>query len=97
MQRRPSSLDCPGSTQVELETNEEISKFRSQVAELQMERQSVQEAESSRSKKARTLGGIFTDMSPLQGGVTDHNPSDVIMTLIDAADSTLRKAVRGVA
>ena len=74
---------CPGK---ELETNEEISKLRAQVAELQMERQSVQEAESSRSKKARTLGGISTDLSPLQGGA--------MMTLIDAADSTLREAGR---
>ena len=96
MQRRPSSLEgstCPG---MELETNEEISKLRAQVAELQMERQSVQEAESSRSKKARTLGGISTDLSLLQGGVSAHNPSDVMMTLIDAADSTLRQAGRGV-
>ena len=48
-----------------------------------MEVQSVQEAESSRSKKARTLGGISTGLSPLQGG-SAHNPSDVMMTLIDA-------------
>ena len=47
---------------MELETNEEISKLRAQVAEL---RQSVQEAESSRSKKGRTLGKISTDLSPL--------------------------------
>ena len=89
---------CPGSTcpGMELETNEEISKLRAQVAELQMERQSVQEAESSRSKKARTLGSISTDLSLLQGGVSAHNPSDVMMTLIDAADSTLRQAGRGV-
>ena len=80
---------------MEVETNEEISKLRAQVAELQMERQSVQEAESSRSKKVRTLGGISTDLSPLQGGGA-HNPSDVMMTLIDAVDSTLREAGRSV-
>ena len=59
MQRRPSSLEgstCPG---MELETNEEISKLRAQVAELQMERQSVQEAESSRSKKGQDIGRDF--------------------------------------
>ena len=56
-----------------------------------MEHQSV-EAESSRSIKARTLGGISTDLSPLQG-VSAHNPSEV---MIDAADSTLRQAGRSV-
>ena len=49
---------------------------------------------SSRSKKARTLGGISTDLSPMQRGVSAHNPSDVMMTLIDAADATLRTEAR---
>ena len=66
--------------------------MRAPVAELQMERQLIQEAESDHSKVARTLGGISTDLSPLQE-VSAHNTSDV---MVDAADSTLTQPERGV-
>ena len=46
-------------------------------------------------EKARTSGGISADLSPLQGGGA-HNPSEVMMILIDAADSTVREAGRSV-
>ena len=77
---------------MDLEPNEEVIRLRA--LELQMER--VQEVESSRSKKARTSAGSCTDLAQFQGGHSAHNPSEVMSTLIDAADSTLREAGRGV-
>ena len=65
-----------------------------QVAELQKER--VQEVEANRTKKARSLAGSCTDLAHYQGGHSAQNPSEVMSTLIDAADSTLRDAGRGV-
>ena len=72
---------------------EELIRLRAQVAELQCERQAIQEAESSRSKKART--SVPTALVPLQGGDGLDNPSAVMSNLIEAADSALRDAGRG--
>ena len=79
---------------MEVEPNEEIVRLRPLVAELQKER--VQEVEANRTKKARTLAGSFTDLAHYQGGHSAQNPSEVMSTLIDAADSTLREAGRDV-
>ena len=79
---------------MEVEPNEEIVRLRALVAELQKER--VQEVEANRTKKARTLAGSCTDLAHYQGGHSAQNPSEVMSTLIDAADSTLRDAGRGV-
>ena len=73
---------------------EELIRLRAQVAELQSKRQANQEAETSRSKKART--SVSTEMVPLQGGGGVDNPSVVMSNLIEAADSALRDAGRGV-
>ena len=69
------------------------SRLRALVAELQKER--VQEVEANRTKKARTLAGSCTDLVHCLGGHNAQNPSEVMSTLIEAADSTLRE-VRGV-
>ena len=79
---------------MDVDPNEELIRLRAQVAELQSERQAIQEAESSRSKKARTW--VSTELVPLQGGGGVDNPSVVMSNLIEAADSALRDAGRGV-
>ena len=64
---------------MEVDPNEEVIRLRARVAELQSERH-VQEADSSRSKKARTTAlSLFLVMS----------------SLIEAADSALKEAGRG--
>ena len=50
----------------------------------------------SRSKKARTTALSLTDVAPLQGGVGVENPSLDMSSLIEAADSALKEAGRGV-
>ena len=58
------------------------------------ERQVGQEADSSR-KKARTTELSLTTVTPVLGGGGVENPSFVMSSLIEAANSTLREAVRG--
>ena len=65
---------------------EEITRLRAQVAELLAARETPQDVESIRPKKARTMVG--TDIVPVSGG---QSASDLMSTLIDAADSTLRE------
>ena len=84
----------PQSAVMEVEPNEEIVKLRALVAKLQKER--AQEVEANRTKKARTLAGFCSDLAHCQGGHSAQNPSEVMSTLIDAADSTLKEAGRGV-
>ena len=79
---------------MDVDPNEELIRLRAQVAELQSERQAIQESESSRSKKART--SVSTELVPLQGGAGLDNPSVVMSNLIEAADTALRDAGRGV-
>ena len=69
---------------MDVDPNEELIRLRAQVAELQSERQAIQESESSRSKKART--SVSTELVP----------SVVRSNLIEAADTALRDVGRGV-
>ena len=78
---------------MEVDANEEVIRLRAQVAELQ-ERQVGQEADSSR-KKARTTEISLTNVTPVLGGGGVENPSVVMSSLIEAADSALREAGRG--
>ena len=80
---------------MEVDPNEEVIRLKAPVAELQSERQ-IQEADSSRSKKARTTALSLTDVAPLQGGVGAENHSLVMSSLTEAADSVLKKAGRSV-
>ena len=62
------------------------------VAELH-ERAARQEVEEGRAKKARVLSAPTLDLAPLHvGGAGSRSASDMMLTLIDAADSTLREA-----
>ena len=91
--QQPRSCQEPSapSRGMEVEPSEEITRLRAQVAELLSAREAPQDAESIRPKKARTTAG--TDIVPVSGG---QSASDLMSTLIDAADSTLREAGRGV-
>ena len=80
--------------EMEVDPNEEVIRLKAQVAELQLERQVVQEADSSR-KKARTVELSLTYVTPVHGGSGGENPSLVMSSLIEAADSALREAGRG--
>ena len=80
---------------MEVDPNEELIRLRAQVAELQLGRQDVQEADSSR-KKARTTELSLATAMPLPGGGGVENPSVVMSSSIEAADSALREAGRGV-
>ena len=53
--------------EMEVDPNEEVIRLKAQVAELQLERQVVQEADSSR-KKARTVELSLTYVTPVHGG-----------------------------
>ena len=73
---------------------EEVRRLRAQVAELQQARASGQETDESRAKKARTLSvpTPALDVGPVHGVVGGSSrASDVMQTLIDAADSTLKE------
>ena len=77
---------------MEVDPNEELIRLRAQVAELQ-ERQAGQEADSSR-KKARTTELSLTTAITSHGKGGVENPSVVMSSLIEAADSALREAGR---
>ena len=79
--------------EMDVEPREEITRLRAQVAQLQLERQATEDADFVRAKKARTSAA---ESLLVQGG-HGSNASDVMLTLIDAADSTLREAERVVA
>ena len=73
---------------------EEVQRLRAQVAELQQERASGQETDESRAKKARILSvpTPTLDVGPVHGVVGGSSrASDVMQTLIDAAESTLKE------
>ena len=76
---------------MEVEPSEEITRLRAQVAEVLSAREPLQDSESIRPKKSRTT--VATDIVPVSGG---QSASDLMSTWIDAADSTLREAGRGV-
>ena len=72
---------------------EEVRRLRAQVAELQHDRAAKQEVEENRAKKARILSMPPLDLTPIHSGVGGgaRSASDVVLTLIDAADSALRE------
>ena len=91
--RQPSA--GPTIQEMEVEDPAElISQLRAQVASLQAERQAVCESEASRQKKARTLTCVSPDLVPLVGGGRSTSRSDMMSSLIEAADSTLKDAAR---
>ena len=63
------------------------------VASLQAERQSVCESDANRQKKARALTCVSPDLVPLVGGGRSTSRSDMMSSLIEAADSTLKDAI----
>ena len=70
---------------------EEVQRLRAQVAELHQERATKQKAEESRTKKTLVLSARVLDLTPLPGA-GPCSASVMMLTLIDAADSTLREA-----
>ena len=88
--RPPVPMDVENSV-------EEVRRLRAQVADLQQERALGQETDESRAKKARTLSvpTPALGVGPAHGVGGSSRASDVMQTLIDAADSTL-KEVRNV-
>ena len=86
--QQPRTYQDPSapSRGMEVEPMEEITRLRAQVAELLSARETPQDVESIRPQKARTMVG--TDIVPVAGG---QSASDLMSTLIDAADSILRE------
>ena len=92
---RRSNQQCPrslskrpptGSNDVENPV-EEVRRLRAQVADLQQERASGQETDESRAKKALSVPTPALDVGPAHGVVGGSSrPSDVMQTLIDAAE-----------
>ena len=75
--------------------NEELQRLRAQVADMQAERD-AQDVEATRTKKARTLSSPSADLVSIQSGGAGcvRTQSDVMLTLIDAADNALREVGR---
>ena len=71
-------------------------RLRAQLADMQAEREAMQEVEAIRTKKARTLSSPSADLVSMQSGGVGcvRAQSDVMLTLIVAADNAFREVGR---